>query len=168
METAAVDEERGEIAPVVAAAVFIDGWGAAHFAAADEEDLVGEPAGFDVFDEGGDRVVEGAADVFHACGEGGVIDVGVHVPDEAGGDGDEAGSAFAETSGEEELAAERLGVGGVVVEVFPLGADAGFGEERCGVVAGDGFRVFAGEVEGVEDPAVEGVEGLGLEPVETR
>ena len=129
---------------MVASALGIDARGAAHLAAADEENLVPQAARLAVLDEGGDGVVEGAAHVVHAGGHGGVVHVGVHVPHEAGGDRDEARAAFAQAAGEEEELAQGGGVVGVVLAVLPRGTEAVARGERRGVVTGDGARVFAG------------------------
>ncbi len=165
-EAAAGEEEGSEFAPVVAAAVFVDFWGAAHFAAADDEDILGEAAVVEVLDEGGDGVVEGCGDVAHALVEGGVVFVGVEVPDEVCGDGDEAAAGLDEAACHEEEFSERADVVDVVVVIVPAPADAVRADEACGVVAGDGAGVLVGDVEGVGDASEDDGEGLLLEAVE--
>ena len=48
-----------------------------------------------VVDQHGQGVIERPAHVVHAFGHGGVVDVGMHVPDEVRGDRDEAATALA-------------------------------------------------------------------------
>ena len=70
-QAAAVDEERAEVAPVVAAAARVDARRASHLAAGHQQDLVAQAARFEVFDQGGDGVVERPADVAHGLGRPG-------------------------------------------------------------------------------------------------
>ena len=71
---AAGQEQRGEIAPVVAAAVAVDPRRAAHFAADDQQNLVGQAARFDIVDEAGQGVIERDAHVAEAFGDGSVVE----------------------------------------------------------------------------------------------
>ena len=47
-------------------------------------------------------MIEGTTDVIHALGHGGVVVVGVHVPDEVGAYGYEACPPFRQSSGQQE------------------------------------------------------------------
>ena len=87
-------KQRREVAPVVAAAVLVD-------AAACGPSRRRRPAGScrdrprasHVLEERRHGVVERRAHVAHALVDGGVVDVGVHVPDEVRRHGDEAAAA---------------------------------------------------------------------------
>ena len=67
----------------------------------------------------------------------GVVDVGVHVPDEVRRHRHEAAAALAEPAGQQQQLAQRLRVVDVVVVVLPLLADGVGPDERGRVVAGD-------------------------------
>src|SRR5881394_320604 len=109
---------------MIASAILVNRWRAAHLAAANEQDLFAEPARFDILDKRGHGAIERAADIFHAHRHTIVVFVGVHVPDAAGRDRDESGAAFTETAGQQKLSAGGEGVGGVMVDILPLFADA--------------------------------------------
>ncbi len=98
-QPAAVQEQRRHTGPVLPAAPGVHLGRAAHLAAADEQDLVAQPARLDVLDERAHRMVERRADVAHALDHRGVVRVGVHVPHEVGGDGDEARAALGQAPG---------------------------------------------------------------------
>ena len=72
--------------------------------------------------------------------DGGVVDVGVHVPDEVGVDRHEAAARLAQPAGQQQQLAQRPGVVGVVVVVVPLLVDAVGLDQRRRVVAGDDLR----------------------------
>ena len=55
-----------------------------------------------------------------------------------------------------------------LVDVFPFLTDAAAREQRGGVISFEEARILAGEIEGIEHPAVQGIEGLLLEAVEAR
>ena len=95
-------QQRAEVAPVVAAPLGVDPRGPAHLAAGDQQDLLVEPAGVQVLDEGREGVVEGRAHVAHPLDHRRVVLVGVHVPDEVGRHRDEAAAALAEPAGQEQ------------------------------------------------------------------
>ena len=57
-QPAAVKQQRREFSPVVAAAVLVEPRGSPHFTGRDQQDLVGEPARFDVFDKRRHGMVE--------------------------------------------------------------------------------------------------------------
>ena len=73
----------------------------------------------------------------------GVVDVGVHVPDEVGGDRHEAAARLAQPPGQQQQLAEGSAVVDVPAVVVPLPVDAVGMHERRGVVAGDHLRGLA-------------------------
>src|SRR4051812_9476647 len=87
----------------------------------------------------------------------------MHVPDKAGGDGNKPSAAFTQTAGEEQLPAEGEGIGGIMVDVFPLCADPLARQQWRGVVALDQARILLGEIEGVRNTTIQRVKGLLLE-----
>ena len=142
---AATGDQRGEdAAPVVApgaggvgdGGLLADARGAAELAGDDQEDVVGQAAGVEVFDQGGDAAVEG--------GEQGVLEgrevvvVRVPVVHDAEVDLDEAHPGLDQSAGQEEALAHEVAAVAV--------AEPG---------------VFAGEVEGVAGPSRR-QEGHGL------
>ena len=96
----------------------------------------------------------------------GVVDVGVHVPDEIGRHGDEAAAGLAQPAGQQQQLAQRLGVIDVVVVVVPLLVDVLRPDQRRGVVAGDGPVVLLVQVESLGHAAQDHVECLLLDAVQ--
>ena len=123
-QPAAVKEQRRNAGPVVAPRLGIDLGCAAHLAAANEQNLIPQSARLDVFDECAYGVVKWPANVAHALDHRGVVLIGVHVPDEVGGDGDEAGAALGQPPREQHQLAEAVYVLNVARSVVPLFADA--------------------------------------------
>ena len=68
----------------------IDFGGPSHLACDHEHDAIVKAAGFEIFNQGTDRVVQGPAHVLHALFNCGVVIVGMHIPDEIGCDRDKA------------------------------------------------------------------------------
>ena len=84
---------------------------------------------------------------------GGVVHVGVHVPDEIRRDRHKPAARLAQPPGEQQQLAERLGVVDVVWIVVPLAIDLVRPHERGRVVAVDDARIFARQVERLGHPA---------------
>ena len=99
LQSTSVQHQRRHAGPVLPTAPGVHLGRAAHLAAADEQDLVAQPARLDVLDERAHRMVERRADVAHALDHRGVVRVGVHVPHKVGGDGDEARAALGQAPG---------------------------------------------------------------------
>ena len=70
-------------------------------------------------------MIEGLSDVIHALGHGGVVFVGMHVPNEIRGHAYEARSALGQPAGEQEEFAKRVHVVAIALVVVPPLADLG-------------------------------------------
>ena len=166
LQSASIQHQRRHASPVLPTALGVHLGRAAHLTAADEQDFVAQPARLNVLDERAHRMVERRADVAHALDHCGVVRVGVHVPHEVGGDGDEARAALSQAPGEQQQLAEAVHVLGIARMVVPLFADArDIHKLRC-VVSLDHIGVFAGNVECLRHATRERLIGLRLEPVE--
>src|SRR5205814_605889 len=89
-QTAPRQGERGQRRPVIAASIVVDARRSPKFAGNYQENLILKAALVDVFDEGGDRVIDLRSQILHA-----LRDLAVHVP-AAKMNGDEADVRLAE------------------------------------------------------------------------
>ena len=160
VQPAAGEQQRCEFAPVVAAAVLVDLRRAAHLSAADEQHLVIQAARFQVVEEGAHGVVERWGHVAHAFGHRGVVDVGVHVPDEVRRDGDEPGPAFDAAPRQQQQFAKGASVVRIELVVVPLLVDLRHLHQRLGIVRRQYLGVFLRQVEGIADAPEQQTEGF--------
>ena len=142
-QAAAGEQQRAEVAPVVAAALALIRGVRPISPQTTSRILSSRPRACRSSMKRRQGVVERRAHVAHALDHRGVVDVGVHVPDEVGRDRHEAAAALAQPAGQQQQLAERLGVVDVVVVVVPLPVDRVGPDQRRRVVAGDESRVFA-------------------------
>ena len=151
---------------MIAPAIRVDAGGAPHLATADQHDLVAQPARLAVFDEGRDGVVERNAAVAHPLLGPRIVDVGVVVPHEGGGDRHKPRPRLAQAPRQQQQLAQSLGVFHIVRVVVPPAGDAVGGEEGGGVVAGHHGGIFARQVERRRRPTHNRAEGLLAQFVE--
>ena len=115
---------------MVSAGGFVDAWGAAEFAPGDDADILVQAAGVQIFDQGGDSLIE----LVELRGELGEV-AAVPVPT-AEREGDATGACFDQAPGHQEL-------------VHPVGAGV-FAEGGVGTAAAVAISelgIFAFEVE---------------------
>ena len=154
-QSTARHQETGQVAVVVAPAVFVELGGASHFPGHDEEDVLIESAVMQILDESGHRMVDLAAHRVEPGHALGAVVVGVVIPS-AIRNGDEGTARLAEPAGHEHLQAEQVGD---AAHVAPALKFAGV-EERAGVVLGESLGVFLCYVESGGDPLGHDVESL--------
>ena len=130
-QTAAREGERAQPWPVITAAIGFDFRSPAELARNDQQDAVAQPAVVDIFEEGGDSLVDWPAEAFHAIGNVELRRAAVHVPSRIV-NGDKTATGLAKTAGEKHLATER--------RVTRL--DSQSRVKATGVVPLDKFRVF--------------------------
>lgn len=139
---AAGEEGAADLRPVVAAAVFVDLWGAAEFAPCDDGDVFVHAAEVEVFDEGAEALIE-EREVGEEFGMIGAVEVPA-----AEVESDAAGTGFDEAASDEEVFAVARGTVAVV-----------FGVAFAVAIADGGG--FAGDVERVHETAgCQDVEGF--------
>ena len=93
---------------MVTPALLVDAGPSAHFSTADQKNLVLQTTGFQVLNEHAYGMIEGLSGVIHALGHGGVVFVGMHVPNEIRGHAYEARSALGQPAGEQGVCQESL------------------------------------------------------------
>ena len=148
---------------MVTTAFTIDLGSASHFTTANQQDLVFQASGFDVFYKGTDRMVEGSANIVHTFSHGGIIFVGMHVPDKVGGNSDEACTTFGKSASHEKEFSQGVYMIPVAKMIVPSATDLADIHEFGSVIAFYGTWVFMGDVEGVSDASGQGFKGLVLE-----
>src|SRR5262245_22812340 len=73
LETAAINEKRRKISPVITPSIFIEDGRPSHFTTTNKQDLVTQPTRFDIFDERRYRPIERRSHVIHSDSHGRVV-----------------------------------------------------------------------------------------------
>ena len=142
---------------MIASAISVEPRGAAHLAGHNQQNLLFQSAGENIFDEGGDGMIDltpHGVDPRHVLG---AVAVGVIIP-AAVRDGHESAAGLTQPTGQQQLVPQQVRG---PAHVVPAGQFF-HREQPRGVVPGDGLRVFPLPVERLGHPAGNDLERLLL------